>query len=77
MGLDEKSVSLSEDGKDYSSMTVSGISCLSYDLGTDINNLNLNEIKADVTKHGVKNIVVKGQKNGEKITVIVQTAKTV
>mgnify|MGYP007041219635 CR=1 FL=1 len=37
----------------------------------------MSQIKDDLTKHGVKNIVVKGQKNGEKMTVIVQTAKTV
>ena len=30
----------------------------------------MSKIKDDLTKHGVKNIVVKGQKNGEKITVI-------
>lgn len=67
LGLDEKSVSLSEDGKDYSSMTVSGISCLSYDLGTDINNLNLNEIKADVTKHGNNVITVIGKQGGRSV----------
>lgn len=37
----------------------------------------MSQIKDDLTKHGVKNIVVKGQKNGEKITVIAQTAKTI
>ena len=67
LGLDEKSVSLSEDGKDYSSMTVSGISCSSYDLGTDINNLNLNEIKADVTKHGNNVITVIGKQGGRSV----------
>ena len=71
LGLDEKSVSLSEDGKDYSSMTVSGISCLSYDLGTDINNLNLNEIKADVTKHGNNVITVIGKQGGRSVTLTI------
>lgn len=71
LGLDEKSVSLSEDGKDYSSMTVSGISCLSYDLGTDINNLNLNEIKADVTKHGNNVITVNGKQGGRSVTLTI------
>ena len=71
LGLDEKSVSLSEDGKDYSSMTVSGISCLSYDLGTDINNLNLNEIKADVTKHGNNVITVIGKQGGGSVTLTI------
>ena len=71
LGLDEKSISLSEDGKDYSSMTVSGISCLSYDLGTDINNLNLNEIKADVTKHGNNVITVIGKQGGGSVTLTI------
>lgn len=71
LGLDEKSVSLSEDGKDYSSMTVSGISCLSYDLGTDINNLNLNEIKADVTKHGNNVITVIGKQGGRSVALTI------
>ena len=71
LGLDEKSVSLSEDGKDYSSMTVSGISCLSYDLGTDINNLNLDEIKADVTKHGNNVITVIGKQGGGSVTLAI------
>ena len=71
LGLDEKSVSLSEDGKDYSSMTVSGISCLSYDLGTDINNLNLGGIKADVTKHGNNVITVIGKQGGRSVTLTI------
>lgn len=71
LGLDEKSVSLSEDGKDYSSMTVSEISCLSYDLGTDINNLNLDEIKADVTKHGNNVITVIGKQGGGSVTLTI------
>ena len=68
LGLDEKSVSLSESGKDYSSMTVNGITCLSYDLGTDINNLNLDEIKSDVTKHGNNVITVIGTQGGGAVT---------
>ena len=71
LGLDEKSVSLSEDGKDYSSMTVSEISCLSYDLGTDINNLNLGGIKADVTKHGNNVITVIGKQGGGSVTLTI------
>ena len=71
LGLDEKSILLSEDGKDYSSMTVSGISCLSYDLGTDINNLDLEEIKADVTKHGNNVITVTGSQDGGSVTLTI------
>lgn len=71
LGLGEKSIKLSEDGKDYSSMTVSGISCLSYDLGSDINNLNLDEIKADVTKHGNNVITVVGTQGGGSVTLTI------
>ncbi len=71
LGLGEKSIKLSEDGKDYSSMTVSGISCLSYDLGSDINNLNLDEIKADASKHGNNVITVTGTQNGGSITLTI------
>ena len=57
-------------GAEQTGLTVQSITCDGIDLGTDLNNLDMTGIKADLTKHGVKNIVVKGQKNGEKITVI-------
>lgn len=71
---DTYSISL---GAEQTGLTVQSITCDGIDLGKDLNNLDMSQIKDDLTKHGVKNIVVKGQKNGEKITVIVQTAKTV
>ena len=57
-------------GAEQTGLTVQSITCDGIDLGTDLNNLDMSQIKDDLTKHGVKNIVVKGQKNGEKITVI-------
>lgn len=64
---DAYSVSL---GAEQTGLTVQSITCDGIDLGKDLNNLDMSQIKDDLTKHGVKNIVVKGQKNGEKITVI-------
>ena len=57
-------------GSEQTGLTVQSITCEGIDLGKDLNDLDMTDIKADLTKHGVKNIVVKGQKNGEKITVI-------
>ena len=57
-------------GSEQTGLTVQSITCDGIDLGKDLNNLDMSQIKDDLTKHGVKNIVVKGQKNGEKITVI-------
>jgi len=71
LGLDEKSISLKEDGKDYSSMTVSGISCLSYDLGNEIDNLDLSEIKANASAHGRNVITVTGTQNGGSVTLTI------
>lgn len=71
LGLDEKSISLKEDGKDYSSMTVKEVSCLSYDLGSDINNLDLSEIKSDSSKHGNNVITVTGTQNGGSVTLTI------
>jgi len=64
---DTYSISL---GAEQTGLTVQSITCDGIDLGKDLNNLDMSQIKDDFTKHGVKNIVVKGQKNGEKITVI-------
>ena len=64
---DTYSISL---GAEQTGLTVQSITCDGIDLGKDLSNLNMSQIKDDLTKHGVKNIIVKGQKNGEKITVI-------
>ena len=64
---DTYSISL---GAEQTGLTVQSITCDGIDLGKDLNNLDMSQIKNDLTKHGMKNIVVKGQKNGGKITVI-------
>ena len=64
---DTYSISL---GAEQTGLTVQSITCDGIDLGKDLSNLDMSQIKDDLTKHGVKNIIVKGQKNGEKITVI-------
>ena len=57
-------------GDEQTGLTVTSIVCDGENLGTDLSNLDMSQIKNDLTKHGMKNIVVKGQKNGGKITVI-------
>ena len=64
---DTYSISL---GAEQTGLTVQSITCDGIDLGKDLNNLDMSQIKNDLTKHGMKNIVVKGLKNGGKITVI-------
>ena len=57
-------------GAEQTGLTVQSITCDGIDLGTDLNNLDMTDIKADLTKHGIKNIIVKGQKDGAKVTFI-------
>lgn len=64
---DTYSISL---GTEQTGLTVQSITCDGIDLGKDLNNLDMSQIKDDLTKHGMKNIVVKGQKNGGKVTVV-------
>ena len=71
LGLDEKSLSLVDGENDYSSMTVTAITCLSYDLGSDINNLDLDGIKADMSAHGENVITVVGIHDGAATTLTI------
>ena len=64
---DTYSISL---GAEQTGLIIQSITCDGIDLGKDLSNLDMSQIKNDLTKHGMKNIVVKGQKNGGKITVI-------
>ena len=64
---DTYSISL---GVEQTGLIIQSITCDGIDLGKDLSNLDMLQIKNDLTKHGMKNIVVKGQKNGGKITVI-------
>ena len=57
-------------GSEQTGLTVQSITCDGIDLGKDLNNLDMSQIKDDLTKHGVKNIIVKGLKDGTKVTFI-------
>ena len=64
---DTYSISL---GTEQTGLTVQSITCDGIDLGKDLNNLDMSQIKDDLTKHGVKNIIVKGLKDGAKVAFI-------
>ncbi len=64
---DTYSISL---GTEQTGLTVQSITCDGIDLGKDLNNLDMSQIKDDLTKHGVKNIIVKGLKDGVKVAFI-------
>ena len=64
---DTYSISL---GTEQTGLTVQSITCDGIDLGKDLNNLDMSQIKDDLTKHGVKNIIVKGLKDGTKVAFI-------
>ncbi len=65
---DTYSISL---GTEQTGLTVQSITCDGIDLGKDLSNLDMSQIKNDLTKHGVKNIMVKGLKDGVKAMIIV------
>ena len=64
---DTYSISL---GTEQTGLTVQSITCDGIDLGKDLNNLDMSQIKDDLTKHGMKNIIVKGLKDGAKVAFI-------
>ena len=64
---DTYSISL---GTEQTGLTVQSITCDGIDLGKDLNNLDMSQIKNDLTKHGMKNIIVKGLKDGAKVAFI-------
>ena len=64
---DTYSISL---GTEQTGLAVQSITCDGIDLGKDLNNLDMSQIKNDLTKHGVKNIIVKGLKDGAKVAFI-------
>ena len=65
---DTYSVSL---GAEQTGLIIQSITCDGIDLGKDLNNLDMSQIKNDLTKHGMKNIMVKGLKDGVKAMIIV------
>lgn len=57
-------------GSEGTGLTVNSITCNGVDLGTNLSNLDMSAIKSDMTKHGITNVIVKGEKDGNKVTVI-------
>lgn len=57
-------------GSESTGLTVNSITCNGVDLGTNLSNLDMSAIKSDMTKHGITNVIVKGEKDGNKVTII-------
>ena len=58
-------------GSEGTGLTINSITCNGVDLGTNLSNLDMSAIKSDMTKHGITNVIVKGEKDGNKATIIV------
>ena len=57
-------------GSEGTGLTINSITCNGVDLGTNLSNLDMSAIKGDMTKHGITNVIVKGEKDGNKATII-------
>lgn len=57
-------------GSEGAGLTINSITCDGISLGTDLTDLDLSAFKSDYTKHGNKTITVKGEKDGNKVTII-------
>ena len=57
-------------GSEGAGLTINSITCNGVDLGTNLSNLDMSAIKSDMTKHGITNVIVKGEKDGNKVTII-------
>lgn len=57
-------------GSEGTGLTINSITCNGVDLGTNLSNLDMSAIKSNTTKHGITNVIVKGEKDGNKVTVI-------
>ena len=57
-------------GSEGTGLTINSITCNGVDLGTNLSNLDMSAIKDDMTKHGITNVIVKGEKDGNKVTII-------
>ena len=57
-------------GSEGTGLTVNSITCNGVDLGTNLSNLDMSAIKSDMTKHGITNVIVKGEKDGNKVTIV-------
>ena len=57
-------------GSEGTGLTINSITCNGVDLGANLSNLDMSAIKSDMTKHGITNVIVKGEKDGNKVTII-------
>ena len=57
-------------GSEGAGLTINSVTCDGVDLGTNLSNLDMSAIKSDMTKHGITNVIVKGEKDGNKATII-------
>lgn len=57
-------------GSEGTGLTINSITCNGVDLGTNLSNLDMSAIKSDMTKHGITKVIVKGEKDGNKATII-------
>ena len=57
-------------GSESTGLTINSITCNGVDLGTNLSNLDMSAIKSDMTKHGITNVIVKGEKDGNKVTIV-------
>ena len=57
-------------GSESTGLTINSITCNGVDLGTNLSNLDMSAIKGDMTKHGITKVIVKGEKDGNKVTIV-------
>ena len=57
-------------GSESAGLTINSITCNGVDLGTNLSNLDMSAIKGDMTKHGITKVIVKGEKDGNKVTIV-------
>lgn len=57
-------------GSEGAGLTINSITCNGVDLGTNLSNLDMSAIKSDMTKHGITNVIVKGEKDGNKVSIV-------
>lgn len=57
-------------GSEGTGLTINSITCNGVDLGTNLSDLDMFAIKSDLTKHGITKVIVKGEKDGNKVTIV-------
>lgn len=57
-------------GSEGTGLTINSITCNGVDLGANLSDLDMFAIKSDMTKHGITKVIVKGEKDGNKVTIV-------